>query len=33
MDRYQDKKKNIHILKAKDPFGNTRWKGAFTGGF
>ena len=20
-------------MKAKDPFGNTRWKGAFTGGF
>ena len=29
----QDKKTNLHNMKAKDPMGNTRWKGAFTGGF
>ena len=28
-----NKKMNINSVKAKDPFGNTRWKGAFTGGF
>jgi len=29
----QDKKTNLSNIKAKDPMGNTRWKGAFTGGF
>jgi hypothetical protein len=29
----QNKKMNIHNIKNKDPMGNTRWKGAFTGGF
>ena len=29
----QEKKTNLHNMKAKDPMGNTRWKGAFTGGF
>ena len=29
----QDKKTNLSTIKAKDPMGNTRWKGAFTGGF
>lgn len=29
----QNKKINIHNIKNKDPMGNTRWKGAFTGGF
>ncbi len=24
---------NINNIKNKDPMGNTRWKGAFTGGF
>lgn len=28
-----NKKMNINTVKAKDPNGNTRWKGAFTGGF
>jgi hypothetical protein len=29
----QNKKMNYNSIKAKDPNGNTRWKGAFTGGF
>lgn len=28
-----DQKKNINNMKNKDPMGNTRWQGAFTGGF
>lgn len=28
-----NKKMNINNTKLKDPFGNVRWKGAFTGGF
>lgn len=24
---------NVNNIKAKDPMGNVRWKGAFTGGF
>lgn len=29
----QNKKMNLANMKAKDPQGNTRWKGAFHGGF
>ena len=29
----QGKKTTLQNMKAKDPQGNTRWKGAFTGGF
>jgi hypothetical protein len=29
----QEKKTSLHNMKARDPMGNTRWKGAFTGGF
>lgn len=29
----QDKKTHLGNMKAKDPNGNVRWKGAFTGGF
>lgn len=32
-EEQQGKKTNLSSMKAKDPFGNTRWKGAFTGGF
>lgn len=28
-----DQKKNFQSQKARDPSGNVRWKGAFTGGF
>ena len=28
-----DKKLNANTIKNKDPMGNTRWQGAFTGGF
>lgn len=28
-----DEKKNFQSQKARDPSGNVRWKGAFTGGF
>lgn len=28
-----NKKMNINNTKMKDPMGNVRWKGAFTGGF
>lgn len=28
-----NKKMNINSVKNKDPMGNVRWKGAFTGGF
>ena len=27
------KKSNLQTIKNKDPMGNTRWQGAFTGGF